>query len=80
MIDSEILDFYGHGTEEQRLARSLGRLDRVRTWEIMERHLPAAPAKVLDITSRARPAMFQRRTARRFDSSSTGFVTQPEPA
>ena len=39
MIDSEILDFYGNGTEEQRLARSLGRLERIRTWEIMDRRL-----------------------------------------
>ena len=45
MIPSEILDYYGQGMEEQRLTASLGRLERVRTWEIMERHLPPAPLR-----------------------------------
>src|SRR6266545_2674035 len=49
MIASEILDYYGAGHEEQRLAVSLGRLERMRTWDIMERHLPPAPARVLDV-------------------------------
>ncbi|HVH28011.1 MAG TPA: hypothetical protein VM818_14680 [Vicinamibacterales bacterium] len=44
MIASEILDYYGEGKEEQRLTASLGRLERNRTWEIMERHLPSAPS------------------------------------
>ena len=35
MIASEILDHYGNGQEEQRLARSLGRLERLRTEEIV---------------------------------------------
>ena len=43
MIASEILDYYGAGKEEQRLTASLGRLERIRTWDIMERHLPPAP-------------------------------------
>lgn len=49
MIASEILDYYGEGNEEQRLTASLGRLERIRTWEIMERHLPPAPARLLDV-------------------------------
>lgn len=49
MIASEILDYYGAGNEEQRLTASLGRLERMRTWDIMERHLPPAPARVLDV-------------------------------
>ncbi len=48
MIRSEILDYYGEGQEEQRLTASLGRLERIRTWEIMERHLPPAPSRILD--------------------------------
>ena len=48
MIPSEILDYYHDGSEEHRLARSLGRLERIRTLEIMERLLPP-PAKLLDI-------------------------------
>jgi SAM-dependent methyltransferase len=49
MVESEILDHYAEGKEENRLARSLGRLEWIRTWEIMERHLPPAPANVLDV-------------------------------
>jgi SAM-dependent methyltransferase len=49
MIPSEILDYYRDGKEEQRLTSSLGRLERIRTWEILERLLPAAPSRVLDI-------------------------------
>ena len=49
MIASEILNYYAAGAEEQRLTRSLGRLEKIRTWEIMERYLPPAPSRVIDI-------------------------------
>jgi SAM-dependent methyltransferase len=49
MIVSEILDYYDRGEEEQRLTASLGRLERIRTWEILDRHLPPAPSRVLDV-------------------------------
>lgn len=49
MITSEILNHYNDGKEEHRLTLSLGRLERIRTWEIMERYLPPAPARVLDV-------------------------------
>lgn len=49
MIAAEILDYYGAGKEEQRLTASAGRLERLRTWEILGRHLPAPPARVLDV-------------------------------
>lgn len=45
----EFLDYYNEGLEEHRLTRSLGRLERMRTWDIMQRFLPAAPARVLDV-------------------------------
>jgi SAM-dependent methyltransferase len=48
-VDPEILEFYGLGQEEQRLDASLGRLERIRTFEVMERHLPPSPCRVLDI-------------------------------
>jgi SAM-dependent methyltransferase len=48
-VASEILGFYGLGHEEQRLDTSLGRLERIRTFEIMERHLPPPPCRVLDV-------------------------------
>jgi SAM-dependent methyltransferase len=49
MIAPEILDFYGQGKEESRLTVSLGRLEFIRTWEILERHLPPAPCRLLDV-------------------------------
>ena len=49
MIAPDILAYYGLGQEEQRLAVSLGRLERIRTWEIMERYLPPAPSLLLDV-------------------------------
>ena len=49
MVVSEILSYYGKGLEEQRLRASLGRLEQVRTWEIMSRHLPPAPSRILDV-------------------------------
>jgi SAM-dependent methyltransferase len=49
MIASEILDYYAEGKEEQRLTASIGRLEQIRTCEIMDRYLPTPPARVLDI-------------------------------
>jgi len=48
-VAPEILEFYGLGKEERRLDASLGRLERIRTFEIMERHLPLPPCRVLDV-------------------------------
>ena len=48
-VAPEILDYYGLGKEERRLDASLGRLEQIRTVEIMERHLPPAPCRVLDV-------------------------------
>jgi ubiquinone/menaquinone biosynthesis C-methylase UbiE len=48
-IASEILNYYAAGKEEERLAASLGRLERIRTWEILERHLPPPPCRVIDV-------------------------------
>ena len=49
MIASEIFNYYNDGKEERRLKASLGRLERTRTWEILERHLPPAPSRLLDV-------------------------------
>lgn len=49
MIASEILGFYAAGKEEQRLAASLGRLEFIRTWEIIERYLPDGSCRLVDI-------------------------------
>ena len=49
MIASDILDYYGAGKEEGRLKASVGRLEQIRTWEIIQRHFPPPPARVLDV-------------------------------
>ena len=49
MVTSEILAYYGRGNEEQRLTASVGRLEWIRTWDILERHVPPAPSRVLDV-------------------------------
>jgi SAM-dependent methyltransferase len=49
MIAPEILDYYATGKEETRLAASLGRLEHIRTWELLERFLPPPPCRVIDI-------------------------------
>ena len=49
MLASEILSFYAAGKEERRLAASTGRLEFIRTWEILERYLPARRRRVIDI-------------------------------
>jgi ubiquinone/menaquinone biosynthesis C-methylase UbiE len=49
VIPPEILEFYGLGLEEHRLDASLGRLERIRTWDILERYLPPPPSRVLDV-------------------------------
>jgi SAM-dependent methyltransferase len=49
MIASEILSFYTAGKEERRLVASNGRLEFIRTWEILERYLPGSSSRVIDI-------------------------------
>jgi SAM-dependent methyltransferase len=49
MVTSEILAYYRQSNEEQRLTVSVGRLEWIRTWDILERHVPPAPSRVLDV-------------------------------
>src|SRR5919106_3134129 len=46
-LDPEIAAHYASVSEQQRLGPSS--LERVRTWELLGRHLPPAPAVVLDV-------------------------------
>ena len=46
-LDPEIAAHYASVSEQQRLGP--GSLERIRTWELLDRHLPAQPAVVLDI-------------------------------
>jgi len=49
MLRPEVLDYYRRGGERTRLAGGPGRLEFVRTWDVLTRVLPAAPASVLDV-------------------------------
>ncbi len=46
---SEILDYYALGLERERLDQAYFPLERARTQELLLRHLPPAPAVVLDL-------------------------------
>jgi ubiquinone/menaquinone biosynthesis C-methylase UbiE len=49
-IDQEIVLHYSSGREEQRLvAKARGRLEFLRTMEILTRYLPPPPARILDV-------------------------------
>jgi SAM-dependent methyltransferase len=48
-MDPEILGHYEQGVELKRLAGGGSRIEFARTRELLERHLPPAPARVLDI-------------------------------
>src|SRR5689334_9174097 len=48
-IRTEILEYYAGGQEEQRLTASDGRLEWIRTWELLDRLLPPPPARILDV-------------------------------
>jgi ubiquinone/menaquinone biosynthesis C-methylase UbiE len=49
-VDPHLLGFYSEGTfERDRLSRGRGRLEFVRTQELLRRYLPSPPARVLDV-------------------------------
>jgi SAM-dependent methyltransferase len=49
MLQSEILRYYERGGEHSRLAAGAGRLEFLRTWDVLSRVLPPAPARILDV-------------------------------
>ena len=49
MIDDDIVRYYGRGGELNRLASGRGRLEFLRTWDVLARVLPPAPARILDV-------------------------------
>ncbi|MBM2616127.1 methyltransferase domain-containing protein [Actinoplanes sp. LDG1-06] len=49
MVQREILDYYLRGGERDRLSAGAGRLEFLRTWDVLVRALPEAPADVLDV-------------------------------
>ena len=48
-MESEILAHYEAGIEAPRLAEAAGILERARTVDLLSRHLPPPPARVLDV-------------------------------
>jgi len=49
MLSSEILEYYRRGGERVRLDAGRGRLEFIRTWDVLTRVLPAPPASILDV-------------------------------
>jgi SAM-dependent methyltransferase len=49
MTADAIASFYEDGREAERLTRGIGRLEAVRTLELLTRHLPPPPAVVYDV-------------------------------
>jgi SAM-dependent methyltransferase len=49
MLRPEILDYYQRGGERDRLSAGVGRLEFLRTWDILTRTLPAPPARIVDV-------------------------------
>lgn len=49
MVDAEILAYYEHGLERERLTSDGRQIEFLRVWDLLERHLPPARARVLDV-------------------------------
>ncbi|HZN72469.1 MAG TPA: class I SAM-dependent methyltransferase [Micromonosporaceae bacterium] len=49
LLPDEIMAYYRRGGEHARLASGAGRLEFLRTWDVLVRTLPPAPATVLDV-------------------------------
>jgi SAM-dependent methyltransferase len=49
MLSPEILEYYERGGEHQRLTAGTGRLEFLRTWDVLTRVLPPAPARIVDV-------------------------------
>jgi SAM-dependent methyltransferase len=49
MLPPDVVAYYECGDEQDRLTARTGRLEWARTWELLERFLPPAPATVLDV-------------------------------
>jgi ubiquinone/menaquinone biosynthesis C-methylase UbiE len=49
MLPPEVVAYYECGDEQDRLTARVGRLEWARTWDLLERFLPAPPATILDV-------------------------------
>jgi len=48
-VARDVLQHYSAGVERDRLTTGMGRLEELRTWDVLGRWLPPAPAVVLDV-------------------------------
>jgi ubiquinone/menaquinone biosynthesis C-methylase UbiE len=49
MLPPEVVAYYECGDEQDRLTARAGRLEWARTWHLLQRHLPAPPATIVDV-------------------------------
>jgi len=49
MLSPEIIEYYERGGERLRLTAGTGRLEFLRTWDVLTRVLPPAPARIVDV-------------------------------
>ena len=49
MVRPEVLDYYRRGGERDRLTTGAGKLEFLRTWDVLTRELPPAPTTLLDV-------------------------------
>jgi SAM-dependent methyltransferase len=49
MVDADMRRYYGRGGELTRLSAGIGRLEFLRTADVLRRTLPPAPARILDV-------------------------------
>jgi ubiquinone/menaquinone biosynthesis C-methylase UbiE len=49
MLAPEVVAYYERGAEQDRLTARVGRVEWTRTWDLLERFLPAPPATILDV-------------------------------
>jgi len=49
MLPPEVVAYYECGDEQDRLTVGGGRLEWARTWHLLQRHLPAPPATIVDV-------------------------------
>jgi len=49
MQNSNMLEHYAKVSEAERLSAGVGELERLRTQDVLARHLPKAPARILDV-------------------------------
>lgn len=68
---SEIVDHYTRAEERTRLAEGPGAIERARTAEMMRRHLPPPPGRVLDVGT---TAYFHRPEELREEVAAAGFA------